>query len=544
MFCYQCEETAKGKGCTIVGVCGKNENVANLQDLYLYMLKGISIVALEAKKNGSQTKNADTFIMNGLFSTITNTNFNKQYFKKMMPKAIQIRDDLQEKVNGDTSFDALQWHPKNDEDINKKASEIGILAETNENIRSLKELLTYGMKGIAAYAHHASVLGKEKQEIYDFIQTGLAATLQEQTIEKLTELVMQCGEMGVKTMALLDEANTSSYGHPEPTQVELNVRNNPGILISGHDLKDLEELLLQTKGTGIDIYTHGEMLPANAYPFFKKYDHFIGNYGGSWWRQKDEFEKFNGPILLTSNCLVPPKETYKDRVYTTGVVGFEGVKHIPDRKNGKEKDFSDIIKQARLSKPPESLEQGKITIGFARNTLLGAADNILEAVKSGDITHFVVMAGCDGRHKERDYYTQFARSLPKSAVILTAGCAKYRYNKLNLGEINGIPRVIDAGQCNDSYSLAVIAMKLADILNVDFNELPIIYNIAWYEQKAVLVLLALLHLGVKNIMLGPVLPAFVSSNVLNLLVEKFNVQTNSTVEKDIEKLFKPLIKKQ
>jgi len=544
MFCYQCEETAKGKGCTIVGVCGKKENVANLQDLYLYMLKRISIVALQAKKNGAQTKDADTFIMNGLFSTITNTNFNKQYFKKMILKAIQIRDDLQKKANGDTSFNVLQWHPKNDEDINKKASEIGILAETNEDIRSLKELLTYGMKGIAAYAHHASVLGKEKQEIYDFIQTGLAATLQEQTMEKLTELVMQCGEMGVKTMALLDEANTSSYGHPEPTQVELNVRNNPGILISGHDLKDLEELLMQTNGTGIDIYTHGEMLPANAYPFFKKYNHFVGNYGGSWWKQKDEFEKFNGPILLTSNCLVPPKETYKDRVYTTGVVGFEGVKHIPDRNNGKEKNFSDIIKHAQSCKPPESLEQGKITIGFARNTLMGAADNILEAVKSGDITHFVVMAGCDGRHKERDYYTQFAQSLPKSAVILTAGCAKYRYNKLNLGEIDGIPRVIDAGQCNDSYSLAVIAMKLADILNVDINQLPIIYNIAWYEQKAVLVLLALLHLGVKNIMLGPVLPAFVSSNVLKLLVEKFNLQPNSTVEKDIEKFFQPVIKKQ
>jgi len=389
---------------------------------------------------------------------------------------------------------------------------------------------------MAAYLHHAFELGKKDQEIFDFMQEGLSATLKDLSADELTNLVLKCGEYGVKTMALLDDANTSTYGHPEPTEVNIGVGKNPGILISGHDLKDLEELLDQTDGTGIDVYTHGEMLPSNAYPYFKKYKHFIGNYGGSWWKQKEEFEKFNGPILLTSNCLVPPKDSYKDRVYLTGVVGYEGLNYIPERINGKQKNFSSIINHAKKCNSPEKLEDGNITIGFAHNTLISSADKILDAIKSGDIKQFVVMAGCDGRHKERDYYTEFAKKLPHDSVILTAGCAKYRYNKLNLGDIGGIPRVIDAGQCNDSYSLVVIAKKLAEILKVDINDLPIIYNIAWYEQKAVLVLLALLSLGVKNIILGPKLPAFVSKNVLNVLVENFQIRANSSIEEDLETL--------
>jgi len=389
---------------------------------------------------------------------------------------------------------------------------------------------------MAAYAHHAYELGKKDEEIFNFMQEGLSATLKELSADELTSLVLKCGEYGVKTLALLDDANTSTYGHPEPTDVNIGVGKNPGILISGHDLKDLKELLDQTEGTGVDVYTHGEMLPSNAYPYFKKYKHFIGNYGNAWWKQKEEFERFNGPILLTSNCLVPPKETYKDRVYMTGVVGFEGLKFIPDRMNEKQKDFSSIINHAKKCNPPEQLEDGNITIGFAHNTLINSADKILDAIKSGDIKQFVVMAGCDGRHKERDYYTEFAKKLPRDSVILTAGCAKYRYNKLNLGDIGGIPRVIDAGQCNDSYSLVVIAKKLAEILKVDINDLPIIYNIAWYEQKAVLVLLALLSLGVKNIILGPKLPAFVSQNVLNVLVENFKIRPNSSIEEDLKTL--------
>ena len=384
--------------------------------------------------------------------------------------------------------------------------------------------------------HHAYELGKKDEEIFNFMQEGLSATLKELSADELTSLVLKCGEYGVKTLALLDDANTSTYGHPEPTDVNIGVGKNPGILISGHDLKDLKELLDQTEGTGVDVYTHGEMLPSNAYPYFKKYKHFIGNYGNAWWKQKEEFERFNGPILLTSNCLVPPKETYKDRVYMTGVVGFEGLKFIPDRMNEKQKDFSSIINHAKKCNPPEQLEDGNITIGFAHNTLINSADKILDAIKSGDIKQFVVMAGCDGRHKERDYYTEFAKKLPRDSVILTAGCAKYRYNKLKLGDIGGIPRVIDAGQCNDSYSLVVIAKKLAEILKVDINDLPIIYNIAWYEQKAVLVLLALLSLGVKNIILGPKLPAFVSQNVLNVLVENFKIRPNSSIEEDLKTL--------
>jgi hydroxylamine reductase len=389
---------------------------------------------------------------------------------------------------------------------------------------------------MSAYYHHAYILGEEDDEIPTFIAEALAATLQEKTADELTKLVLKCGEVGVKTLALLDKANTKTYGHPEPTNVNIGVRNNPGILISGHDLKDLDELLQQTKGTGIDVYTHGEMLPANAYPAFKKYDHFVGNYGSSWWKQKEEFEKFNGPIFMTTNCLVPPKDSYKNRVYTTGVVGFEGLKHIPDRENGKSKDFSEIINHAKNCNPPEQIEQGKITIGFAHNTLINVSDKILDAVNQGKIKKFIVMAGCDGRHKERQYYSDFAKSLPNDTVILTAGCAKYRYNKLNLGNIGDIPRVIDAGQCNDSFSLVVIAQKLAEILGVGINDLPIVYNIAWYEQKAVLVLLTLLSLGVKNIVLGPKLPAFVSTNVLNVLVEKFSISPNSTVDQDMNRM--------
>ncbi len=536
MFCYQCEETNKGEGCTVAGVCGKKDEVAILQDMLIYVLKGISISNIEAKKLGIKNEKADIFIANELFSTITNTNFNKTYFLNKIKEAIKLRDEINNEISINHDYDAVTWTPKDDEDILKKAREVGVLSTDNEDIRSLRQLLTYGLKGMAAYIHHAYELGKKDQEIFDFMQEGLSATIKNLSADELTSLVLKCGEYGIKTMALLDDANTSSYGHPEPTNVNIGVGNNPGILISGHDLKDLEELLYQTEGTGVDVYTHGEMLPSNAYPYFKKYKHFIGNYGNSWWKQKDEFDKFNGPILLTSNCLVPPKESYKDRVYLTGVVGFEDLKYIPERTKGKQKDFSSIINHAKKCKSPEKLEEGNITIGFAHNTLINSADKILNAIKSGDIKQFVVMAGCDGRHKERDYYTEFAKRLPSDSVILTAGCAKYRYNKLKLGDIGGIPRVIDAGQCNDSYSLVVIAKKLSEILKVDINDLPIIYNIAWYEQKAFLVLLALLSLGVKNIILGPKIPAFVSKNVLNVLVENFNIKPNTTIENDLKNL--------
>jgi len=536
MFCYQCEETNKGEGCTIAGVCGKKDEVANLQDMLIYVLKGISISNIEAKKQGIKNEKADIFIVNELFSTITNTNFDKTYFLNKIKEALKLRNKINNEISKEQNYDAVTWTPKDDEDIFRKAREVGVLSTENEDIRSLQYLLIYGIKGMAAYAHHAYELGKKDEEIFNFMQEGLSATLKELSADELTSLVLKCGEYGVKTLALLDDANTSTYGHPEPTDVNIGVGKNPGILISGHDLKDLKELLDQTEGTGVDVYTHGEMLPSNAYPYFKKYKHFIGNYGNAWWKQKVEFERFNGPILLTSNCLVPPKETYKDRVYMTGVVGFEGLKFIPDRMNEKQKDFSSIINHAKKCNPPEQLEDGNITIGFAHNTLINSADKILDAIKSGDIKQFVVMAGCDGRHKERDYYTEFAKKLPRDSVILTAGCAKYRYNKLNLGDIGGIPRVIDAGQCNDSYSLVVIAKKLAEILKVDINDLPIIYNIAWYEQKAVLVLLALLSLGVKNIILGPKLPAFVSQNVLNVLVENFKIRPNSSIEEDLKTL--------
>ena len=536
MFCYQCEETAKGTGCTTIGVCGKKSEVADLQDMLRHMLKGISICNTKARESGKYNEEVDKIIMEGLFSTITNANFDKKFFLEKIQEAITLRDELKEKNSVESTHDSVIWSSDNEDEIIKKSGEVGVLSTENDDVRSLRELLIYGLKGIAAYYHHAFVLGEKDKEISNFIQDSLIATTNDLSVDELVGYNMKCGEIGVKAMALLDKANTSAYGNPEPTNVNIGVRDNPGILISGHDLKDMEELLKQTEGTGIDVYTHGEMLPANAYPAFKKYSNFVGNYGNAWWKQKEEFEKFNGPILLTTNCLVPPKDSYKDRVYMTGVVGFEGLKYIPDGENGKSKDFTELITHAKKCSSPEKIEDGEITVGFAHNAALSVADKIVAAVKAGKIKRFVVMAGCDGRHKQRDYYTEFAKKLPKDTVILTAGCAKYRYNKLDLGDIDGIPRLLDAGQCNDSYSLVVIAQKLAEVFGVGINELPLSFNIAWYEQKAVLVLLSLLSLGVKNIMLGPVLPAFVSPNVLNVLVEKFNIQPNSTVEEDLPTL--------
>mgnify|MGYP001416555764 CR=1 FL=1 len=541
MFCYQCQETAGNKGCAGArGVCGKPDQVAVLQDLLIHTLKGISYLNAKAKDSGQCDPKASEFVMEQLFATITNVNFDPEYFVKQIDKAREIRDGLKKSVKPDDQLpDAAVWSVKSG--LNEyllKGAEVGIMATTNEDVRSLRSLILFGLKGLAAYVHHAYVLDAKDNEILLFMQQALAATLDDRlSADELTGLVLKCGEYGVKAMALLDQANTGKYGHPEITSVKLDVGQNPGILISGHDLRDLEELLERTKGKGVDIYTHGEMLPANAYPAFKKYPNFHGNYGGSWWHQNEEFEKFNGPVLMTTNCLVPPKESYKDRVFTTGVVGFPGVKHIADREPSKQKDFSELIALAQKCKAPEKLEDGQLTVGFAHNQVLALASKVIEAVKSGAIKRFVVMAGCDGRHKSREYFTDIAKALPKDAVILTAGCAKYRYNKLNLGDIGGIPRVLDAGQCNDSYSLVLIALALKDAFGLkDVNELPVSYDIAWYEQKAVLVLLALLHLGVKNIHLGPTLPAFVSPNVLKVLVEKFNVQPTAGVEEDVKML--------
>jgi hydroxylamine reductase len=536
MYCYQCEETINNKGCTTAGACGKKGDVANLQDLLIYIMKGISICNIQARKQGKNTEEADKFIMDNLFATITNANFDKKYFLDKIQDAIKLREKIKEDISIDSQHDSVNWQSNNEEELLEKSEKVGILSTEDEDIRSLRWLLIYGIKGMAAYSHHAFVLDVKDEEIFKFMQEGLSATTKDLSTDELVNLVMKCGEMGVKTMAMLDKANTSAYGSPEITKVNIGVYSNPGILVSGHDLKDLEELLKQTEGTGVDVYTHGEMLPANAYPAFKKYSHLIGNYGSSWWKQKEEFEKFNGPILLTTNCLVPPRDSYKDRVYTTGIVGFEGLKYIPDRKNNNPKDFTEIIQHAKKCSPPEKIDEGEITIGFAHNATLGVADKIVEAVKTDKIKRFVVMAGCDGRRSNRQYYTDFAKALSEDTVILTAGCAKYRYNKLEFGDIGGIPRVIDAGQCNDSYSLVVIAKKLAEVFGVGINELPISYNIAWYEQKAVLVLLSLLSIGIKNIMLGPTLPAFVSPNVLKVLVEKFNIQQNSTVENDLPTL--------
>lgn len=545
MFCYQCQETAGGKGCTKVGVCGKISDLANLQDLMIYTLKGISKLGVKADEIGYEVEGLDRFIMDGLFMTITNANFDKERFLAKIKEGLKIRDELkanlrEKGVNLDDLKDAATFSVNSDDDIVYKANNdkdrVGVLATKDEDIRSLRELITYGLKGMAAYAEHADNLGYNDPEIAKFMRKTLAATMDDSlTVDDLVALTLKTGEYGVKVMALLDEANTSTYGNPEITEVNIGVRNNPAILVSGHDLKDFEELLKQTEGTGVDVYTHSEMLPANYYPAFKKYDHFVGNYGNAWWKQKEEFEKFNGAILFTTNCIVPPKESYADRVYTTGSTGYPGFKHIPDRVDGQPKDFSEIIEHAKKLPAPTEIERGTIVGGFAHAQVFALADKIVDAVKSGAIKKFFVMAGCDGRMKSRNYYTDFAAALPKDTVILTAGCAKYKYNKLKLGDIGGIPRVLDAGQCNDSYSLAVIALKLKEIFKLnDINELPIAYNIAWYEQKAVIVLLALLSLGVKNIHLGPTLPAFLSPNVANVLVENFGIGTISNVEDDIK----------
>jgi hydroxylamine reductase len=540
MFCYQCQEASKGIGCTVRGVCGKTDDVANLQDLLIFTLKGISFLNLKAREAGVNKEKTDRFLFEGLFSTITNVNFDRNFFINKIKEAVALREEIKEDlkkagVEVDESCEAINWVYDTDEDIEAIAAEVGVLSTKDEDIRSLRELITYGVKGMAAYAYHAYQLGYKDDNIFRFMEKALAKVLDDSlTADDYVALAMETGKYGVDTMALLDKANTSTYGHPEITKVNIGVRNNPGILISGHDLKDLEQLLEQTAGTGVDVYTHGEMLPAHYYPAFKKYTHFVGNYGNAWWQQDKEFELFNGPILMTTNCLVPPKDSYKDRVYTTGVVGFEGVKYIPEGPDGK-KDFSEIIEHAKRCKPPVEIERGEIIGGFAHNQVLELADKIVEAVKTGAIKRFFVMAGCDGRMKSRTYYTEFAKALPKDTVILTAGCAKYRYNKLNLGDINGIPRVLDAGQCNDSYSLAVIAMKLKEVFSLsDINELPISYNIAWYEQKAVIVLLALLYLGVKNIHLGPTLPAFLSPNVTKVLVDKFGIGGITNVEDDMK----------
>lgn len=542
MFCYQCQETAKGTGCTVRGVCGKTSDVANLQDLLLFILKGIAHYRVQLRALDAVDHSADRFILDGLFMTITNANFDKQRFVEKIKEAIKLREQLKqvfldkggklEKI----TFEGAFWTANTLEEMESKAGFVGVLSTENEDIRSLREMLTYGMKGMAAYTEHAYNLGHENPSIYEFIDRGLVATTLPLSADQLVQMVLECGKNGVDAMALLDKANTDTYGNPEITKVDIGVRKNPGILISGHDLRDLYELLEQTEGTGVDVYTHSEMLPAHYYPVFKKYKHFAGNYGNSWWRQVYEFQHFNGPMLFTTNCIVPPHPdaNYKDRVYTTGSAGFPGFKHI-ERKPGQPKDFSEIIEHAKRCPAPEAIETGSIIGGFAHNQVFALADKVVEAVKSGAIRKFFVMAGCDGRMKGREYYTEFAQKLPKDTVILTAGCAKYRYNKLPLGDINGIPRVLDAGQCNDSYSLAVIALKLKEIFRVkDINELPIVYNIAWYEQKAVIVLLALLYLGVKNIHLGPTLPGFLSPNVAKVLVEKFGIAGITTADDDLK----------
>lgn len=544
MFCFQCQEAAKGTGCTIKGVCGKDDETANRMDLLLFVTKGVSVVATRLRNAGIEVSaHVDHFVVDALFSTITNANFDIESITKRIVNGLQLRDQLKEEAGRHgiqlPVIDELVWEG-DESSFEGKALTVGVLREANPDIRSLKELIIYGLKGMAAYVEHAGNLGFEEEGLHQFIQYALAETLRKDlSAEQLTALALETGSQGVKAMALLDKANTSSYGNPEITQVNIGVRNNPAILISGHDLKDMEELLAQTEGTGIDVYTHSEMLPANYYPAFKKYKHFVGNYGNAWWQQREEFESFNGPILFTTNCIVPPLEgaSYRDRVYTTNSTGFPGWKHIPSREDGKKKDFSEIIEHAKRCAAPTEIEHGQITGGFAHNQVMALADKVIDAVKSGAIRKFVVMAGCDGRMKSRNYYTEFASELPSDCVILTAGCAKYRYNKLPLGDIGGIPRVLDAGQCNDSYSLAIIAMKLQEAFGLeDINQLPIVYNIAWYEQKAVIVLLALLSLGVKNIHLGPTLPAFLSPNIAQVLVENFGIGTISTPDEDIEKL--------
>ena len=540
MFCFQCQETAGNKGCMFGGVCGKKPETANLQDLLIYVTKGLSEITTRLRSEGKEVPAAiDRLITTNLFMTITNANFDDDRFIDRINATLSSRDELFEQLHDDTGLsDAASWQYRTAEERTLNADKVGVLNTGNEDLRSLRELTLYGLKGMAAYNKHANVLGYADTAIDAFLQKALAKTLDDSlSTDDLTSLVLETGSFGVKVMALLDTANTSTYGNPEITKVELGVRNNPAILISGHDLRDLEMLLEQTANTGVDVYTHSEMLPAHYYPAFKKYPHFAGNYGNAWWKQKEEFEAFNGPILLTTNCLVPPKESYKDRIYTTGSVGFSGCKHI-DGEIGETKDFSAIIEHAKKCPPPTQLERGELVGGFAHHQVLALADKVVDAVKSGAIKKFVVMAGCDGRSPARNYYTDFAKALPQDTVILTAGCAKYKYNKLPLGDIGGIPRVLDAGQCNDSYSLALIALKLKEVFGLDdINQLPIVYNIAWYEQKAVIVLLALLSLGVKNIHLGPTLPAFLSPNVAKILIENFGIAGITDVDTDLEIFF-------
>ena len=539
MFCYQCQETAGCKGCTVVGVCGKQPDVAAMQDLLVWVTKGISAVTTRLREEGRAVADeVNHLVTENLFTTITNANFDKVAIEKRIEKTLEMKTALWEQLERrDNLPEAAGWTGEPSEFI-KKASEAGVLIGQNKDIISLRSLITYGLKGLSAYTRHANVLLQEDREVDAFLQRALAATLDDGlSVDDLIHLTLETGEYGVRGMALLDRANTETYGNPEITTVDIGVGSNPGILVSGHDLRDMEMLLEQTQGTGVDVYTHSEMLPAQYYPAFKKYPNFKGNYGNAWWRQKEEFEMFNGPILMTTNCIVPPKDSYKDRLYTTGAAGYPGCTYINGGIGGK-KDFSVIIQHAKRCEPPTGIEQGQIVGGFAHAQVLALADKVVDAVKSGKIRKFVVMAGCDGRAKSRTYYTDFAKALPEDTVILTAGCAKYRYNKLNLGDIEGIPRVLDAGQCNDSYSLAVIAMKLQEIFGLDdINDLPIIYNIAWYEQKAVIVLLALLSLGIKNIHLGPTLPAFLSPNVVNVLVEKFGIAGIDSVESDVELFF-------
>ena len=539
MFCFQCQETAGCTGCTKFGVCGKSPELANMQDLLIYVTKGLSEVTTRLRKEGKKIdKELNHFITLNLFTTITNANFDNEVFYSRVKETLRIKKELIAQLNDKEKLsEAALWDASSNEDMDKKSNsdEVGVLATKDEDIRSLRELIIYGIKGMSAYMKHANALGYDSEDINAFMQATLAKTLDNNlTIDELIALTLETGKVGVDGMALLDSANTETYGHPEITKVNIGVRNNPGILVSGHDLKDLELLLKQTEGTGVDVYTHSEMLPAHYYPAFKKYSHFAGNYGNAWWKQKEEFESFNGPILMTTNCIVPPKDSYKDRIYTTGAAGFIGVKHIKGESEDN-KDFSEIIEQAKKCSPPTEIETGEIVGGFAHNQVFALADAVVDAVKTGAIKKFFVMAGCDGRAKSRNYYTDFAKALPKDTVILTAGCAKYKYNKLELGDINGIPRVLDAGQCNDSYSLALIALKLKEVFELnDINELPIAFNIAWYEQKAVIVLLSLLYLGVKNIHLGPTLPAFLSPNVAKVLVENFGIGGITNVEDDLK----------
>lgn len=542
MFCFQCQEASKGTGCTIVGVCGKPHDVANLQDFLIYLLKGISWLSLDVQLPEVLEQRVSLFIMDSLFATITNANFDREVFVGKIREAITLRSEVrtyydEQYPEGSAKLpDAAVWEADNEAEFDVKARTVGVLSTRNEDVRSLRELITYGLKGMAAYTYHALHLEKDDGGVNRFMRRALAATLDDSLeVQDLIALTMETGKYGVDAMAMLDNANTSAYGNPEITKVNIGVGNRPGILISGHDLKDMEELLKQTEGTGVDVYTHSEMLPAHYYPAFKKYKHFVGNYGNAWWKQNSEFEAFNGPILMTTNCIVPPKDSYKDRIYTTGNTGFPGVRHIPEGEHGAAKDFSALIEQAKGCLAPTEIETGEIIGGFAHAAVMNVADQVVDAVKSGAIRRFFVMAGCDGRMKSRNYYTDFAAELPQDTVIMTAGCAKYKYNKLDLGEIGGIPRVLDAGQCNDSYSLVVIALKLKEVFGLaDINELPISYNIAWYEQKAVIVLLALLYLGVKNIHLGPTLPAFLSPNVAKVLVENFGIGGITNVEDDMK----------